>query len=102
MQAHADQAAKRRAAALLVFCDHALKRLRTTSVAKSDKERETGQKLLALLLATSTAKPEDTSFVEIGDAARSAMASALGVMSAPDFVAGILSILESGSPQVRQ
>ncbi|PIL25975.1 hypothetical protein GSI_11729 [Ganoderma sinense ZZ0214-1] len=96
-QAHADQAAKRRAIALLVFCDHALKCLRTTSLARSDKERETSQELLGLLLATSTARPEDASFSEVADAARSAMASTLGVMSAPDFMAGIVSILESGS-----
>ncbi|KAI1789700.1 hypothetical protein LXA43DRAFT_1019967 [Ganoderma leucocontextum] len=96
-QAHADQAAKRRATALLLFCDHALKRIRATSLARSEQERATSRELLALLLATSTAKPEDASFGEIADAARSAMASTLGVMSAPDFIVGIMTILESGS-----
>ncbi|TBU55148.1 armadillo-type protein [Dichomitus squalens] len=96
-QAHADQAANRRATALLIFCDHALGRLRKTSLRHSEKERKTGQELLSLLLNASTAKPEDAAYVEIASAARSAMASTLGVMSAPDFIAGILTVLESGS-----
>lgn len=77
-----------------------MRRLRATALAHSEKERTTVQELLLLLLATSTAKPEDASYVEIAAAARSAMASTLSVMSASDFIAGILTILESESIHV--
>ncbi|KAI0712775.1 armadillo-type protein [Cerioporus squamosus] len=100
-QAHADVASKRRATALLVFCDHALKRLRTTALKHTETERTTSRQLLASLLTYSAVKPDDESFVEIAAAARSAMASTLGVMSAPDFVAGVLTILESGTANVQ-
>ena len=98
--AHADIASKRRATALLVFCDHALKRLRSTSVAQSEEERATSQELLISLLAVATAKQNDDSYSEVVAAASTSMASALGVMSATDFVAGILTMLQSGSTNV--
>ncbi len=99
-QAHADLAAKRRATALLVFCDHALKRLQASSLARSDNERAISQELLVSLLAVSTEKRNDPSYVEVAAAARTGMVSTLGVMSASDFVAGVLTMLESGSVHV--
>ncbi|TFK83295.1 hypothetical protein K466DRAFT_498737 [Polyporus arcularius HHB13444] len=100
-QAQLDIVSKRRATALLVFCDHALKRLRTTALKHSETERTTSRQLLASLLTFSAAKPDDESFVEVAAAARSAMASTLGVMSAPDFVTGVITILESGTANVQ-
>ena len=100
-QTHADITAKRRAVALLVFCDHSLKRLKTTSLAHTQKESSASQELLKLLIAVSATHPHDDAFVDLAAAARSAIASTLGVMSAPGFVAGILTILKSGSIHVR-
>ncbi|RPD60690.1 hypothetical protein L227DRAFT_501246 [Lentinus tigrinus ALCF2SS1-6] len=97
----ADIASKRRATALLVFCDHALKRLRTTVLTHNEKERTTSRQLLISLLTFSAAKPDDESYVDVAAAARSAMASTLGVMSAPDFISGVLTILESGTANVQ-
>ncbi|KAI0776755.1 hypothetical protein BD413DRAFT_469201 [Trametes elegans] len=94
---HAETTAKRRAVALLVFCDHALRRLRTSALATSDEERAQSKALLALLLGVATASSDDPSHAEVAAAARSAMSSTLGIMSAPDFVAGILTILHSSS-----
>ncbi|KAI0651200.1 hypothetical protein C8Q79DRAFT_1004507 [Trametes meyenii] len=98
---HAETSSKRRAVALLAFCDHALQRLRSNALAASEKERAQGKTLLALLLAVATAKPDDATYSEIAAAARSAMTSTLGIMSAPDFVAGILIILQSPSTNVQ-
>lgn len=98
---HAETSSKRRAAALLVFSDHALRRLRVTALATSQQERASSKTLLALLLAVSTSHAGDVSYAEVTAAARSAMNSTLGIMSAPDFVEGILTILQSSSPSVR-
>lgn len=84
-----------------MFCDHSLKRLRTSSLVHSQQESTTSQELLRALLAVATAKPEEAAYSEIAIAARSAMSSTLGVMSAPDFVIGILTILNSASIHVR-
>lgn len=84
-----------------MFCDHALRRLRATALASSEQERAGSKTLLALLLAVATAHTNDPAYAEITAAARSAMNSTLGIMSAPDFVAGILTILQSSSPTVR-
>ncbi|OSD00001.1 hypothetical protein PYCCODRAFT_1479448 [Trametes coccinea BRFM310] len=94
---HAETSSKRRGIALLMFCDHALRRLRETSLSTSEVEREQNKTLLALLLAIATARPDDPAYAEVATAARSAMTSTLGIMSAPDFVAGILTILQSSS-----
>ncbi|KAI9060150.1 hypothetical protein FKP32DRAFT_1760434 [Trametes sanguinea] len=94
---HAETSNKRRGIALLMFCDHALRRLRETSLAASEVEREQNKALLALLLAIATARPDDPSYAEVASAARSAMSSTLGIMSAPDFVAGILTVVQSSS-----
>ncbi|KAI0632952.1 hypothetical protein C8Q77DRAFT_1120632 [Trametes polyzona] len=94
---HAETSSKRRAAALLLFCDHALRHLKTTALATSEEERALSKTLLGLLLAVSTAHVDDPSYAEVAAAARSAMNSTLGIMSAPDFVAGILTILQSSS-----
>lgn len=94
---HAETSSKRRAAALLMFCDHALRRLRTTALVSSEQEHASSKTLLALLLEVATAHTNDAAYAEITAAARSAMNSTLGIMSAPDFVAGILTILQSSS-----
>ncbi|KAI0369251.1 hypothetical protein BV20DRAFT_968110 [Pilatotrama ljubarskyi] len=94
---HAETSAKRRAIALLVFCDHALRRLRENALATSEHERAHSKTLLAMLLAVATARADDSSSAEVAAAARSAMTSTLRIMSAPDFVAGILTVLQSSS-----
>lgn len=93
-------AAKRRATALLVFCTHALRRLSTSALTHSEKERATSQELLTLLLTVSTAKPDDAAYREVAVTARTVMTCTLDVMSASDFVVGILTMLESGSAHV--
>ncbi|CDO68790.1 hypothetical protein BN946_scf184989.g56 [Trametes cinnabarina] len=94
---HAETSNKRRALALLMFCDQALQRSLSTALASSEEEREQSKTLLSLLLAVATARPDDPSYVEVASGARSAMRSALGIMSAPDFVTGILTVLQSSS-----
>ncbi|KAI0742763.1 hypothetical protein C8Q80DRAFT_1221194 [Daedaleopsis nitida] len=100
-QAHAELASKRRATALLMFSDHALKRLVGHTLAHTEKLRAASQELLVHLLAVSVAKADDASYGEVATAARAAMASTLGVMSAPDFVKGILTMLRSDSVQAQ-
>ncbi|KAI0670242.1 hypothetical protein C8Q78DRAFT_1138718 [Trametes maxima] len=97
---HAETSSKRRAVALLAFCDHALQRLRSNALVASEG-RTQGKELLTLLLAVATAKPNDEAYTEVVAVARSAMSSALCTMSAPDFVAGILTILQSPSANVQ-
>lgn len=84
-----------------MFSDHALRRLRVTALATSQQERASSKILLALLLAVSTSHAGDASYAEVTAAARSAMNSTLGIMSAPDFVEGIFTVLHSSSPNVR-
>ncbi|KAI0830231.1 hypothetical protein BC628DRAFT_1357002 [Trametes gibbosa] len=94
---HAETLSMRRAVSLLVFCDHALQRLRATSLATTEQERTSVKALLSSLLGVTTAHSTDASYMEVATAARSAMNSTLGIMSAPDFVMGILTILQSSS-----
>ncbi|KAH9893998.1 hypothetical protein C8Q73DRAFT_694035 [Cubamyces lactineus] len=98
---HAGTTSRRRAVALIVFCDHALQRLRSTTLVTSEEERTQSKTLLALLLAVATSHTDDASYAEVATAARSAMSSVLSILSAPDFVVGILMILQSSSPNVQ-
>ncbi|KAJ8482003.1 hypothetical protein ONZ51_g5640 [Trametes cubensis] len=98
---HAETSSKRRAVALIVFCDHALQRLRSSTLTTSEEERTQSKTLLALLLAVATAHADDASYAEVATAARSTMSSVLRILSAPDFVAGILMILQSSSSNVQ-
>ncbi|KAI0354312.1 hypothetical protein OH77DRAFT_530067 [Trametes cingulata] len=94
---HAETSAKKRTVALLVFCDHALRSLREKALASSEEERAHTKTLLAMLLGIATARANDASYVDVAATARLVMTSTLGIMSAPDFVAGILTILQSSS-----
>ncbi|KAH9920883.1 armadillo-type protein [Epithele typhae] len=96
-QAQTDLTSKRRSVALLMFCEHALKRLRRPSALPSSEERAAAQELLKSLLDISSAKPNDTVYAEVASAARTAVTSTLGTMFATDFVAGILTVLDSRS-----
>ncbi|KAI8990419.1 armadillo-type protein [Trametes punicea] len=94
---HAETSNKRRAIALLVFCDNALQRVGAGAFAISAQESTQSKSLLALLLSVATARTDDLAYAEVASAARSAMTSTLQIMSAPDFVAGICTILQSSS-----
>ncbi|KAI0628514.1 hypothetical protein C8Q77DRAFT_1244640, partial [Trametes polyzona] len=58
---HAETSSKRRAAAFLLLCDHALRHLKTTALATSEEERTLSKTLLGLLLAVSTVHVDDPS-----------------------------------------
>ncbi|OBZ74951.1 U3 small nucleolar RNA-associated protein 10 [Grifola frondosa] len=100
-QGHSVAPSKRRALALLIFCDHALRQLRTTAVARSDRERASSKELLSLLLDLAVLDANEMLNAEVVTAARSAMTSTLDVMSAVDFTAGVLTIVESGIPSAQ-
>ncbi|KAG5644278.1 hypothetical protein DXG03_008763 [Asterophora parasitica] len=92
-------ALRRRAQALLMFVGHALK----PSAPGSTASEEDLSRLVAALisLATLQGASTDTKVDEICLAARASLNRALGVMAASDFVAGVLSMVESGDVQVQ-
>ncbi|KAL6308934.1 hypothetical protein BKA93DRAFT_724934 [Sparassis latifolia] len=89
---------KRKVLALLVFTDHTLKDIPVLSSSEASRARILTSEVLSLLLGF-TVLGADESLHDLTVAARTAMASTLQIMSAGDFIAGILTMIES--PEVK-
>ncbi|KAI0920552.1 hypothetical protein AcV5_010550 [Taiwanofungus camphoratus] len=92
---------RRRALALLIFCDHVLKGLPAITSPKGHRERSLSSDLLSQLLLVAVTKDEDEPNESIILAARTALASTVRVMSAWDFVTGITEMVESQDVNVQ-
>ncbi|PCH43122.1 hypothetical protein WOLCODRAFT_121527 [Wolfiporia cocos MD-104 SS10] len=92
---------RRRALGLIVFCDHALKALPAQSYSKTGEGDVSSTELLSLLLRIAVMKESDDAFNQIATAARAAMTSTLRIMSAADFVAGVLALVHSGEARIQ-
>ena len=94
------QGRSRQAQAIVTFASVALQQLASLPSAGSGSSSA----LLALLLDVVVAKDEgltEGSMDQLSNTAREAVAHALRVMPAKDFVSGVLTVLNSGQPQVR-
>ncbi|KAH9943771.1 hypothetical protein B0H21DRAFT_877669 [Amylocystis lapponica] len=92
---------KRRAVALLIYCDHALKEMSVITPPKSDKASTTSSTLLTSLLRLATSKDGSEAKGDIAITAQTTIASTLRVMSVVDFVTGALSMIASGDTDVQ-
>ncbi|GJE92911.1 U3snoRNP10 and BP28CT domain-containing protein [Phanerochaete sordida] len=93
---------KRQAHAILVFVCCALEQLAASSRAASP-ERATSSALLSTLLdmaVSKRAKLAEASMAHISRAADLAIRDALSVMSAADFLAGVLAVIETGEAAI--
>jgi U3 small nucleolar RNA-associated protein 10 len=95
---------QRRAQALTTFVGYAVKPTTTTSSTDTVLESRAVGDLVLLLIQNATV-PEDgvigTALEEISNAARSSLSRVLSIMFATDFIAAVLSMLESGDSRVR-
>ncbi|KAF8192665.1 hypothetical protein K438DRAFT_2017867 [Mycena galopus ATCC 62051] len=97
-------ALKRRAQALVVFVGYAIKMFPSTVADATVLEGGAMSNLVSLLIALATTRggsTPDTRIEDISQAARTSLKKALGCMSAVDFIDAVLSILQSGDPQVQ-
>lgn len=95
-------APKRQAHAILIFVAHALQQL-AKQTRKTPPSRETSSALLAVLLDIAVSRKEklaEASLSYISRIADEAVRDALAVMSAMDFVNGVLTVIESGEASV--
>ncbi|KZT68072.1 hypothetical protein DAEQUDRAFT_348588 [Daedalea quercina L-15889] len=91
-----------RALALLLFCTHALEDLVNTSSSKfRNFEDQTPSELLAVLLTISVLADAHDEGREIARVAREAMAGTLKIMTAADFMRGVLKMLQSADSQIQ-
>lgn len=96
---HAPANSKRRAIALLVYCDHVLRQQSVISSPKGHRERTASSELLASLLPLAI-NADNSGSNDVATAARAVMASTLRVMSATDFLDGVLSLVTSADANV--
>jgi U3 small nucleolar RNA-associated protein 10 len=95
---------KRQAHAILVFVRLALEQLSATN-RSAPPERSTSSNLLASLLNLAVSKRgalTEASMEYISKTADSAVRDALSIMSAGDFIAGVLTVIETGEASVSQ
>ena len=92
---HAPVNANKRAIALLIYCDHALRELSVIPASQDPKHSTLSSELLASILPLATTSDVSQSKVDVAGAARAAMTSTLRVMPATDFVDAVLSMLSS-------
>ncbi|EKM52689.1 uncharacterized protein PHACADRAFT_101069 [Phanerochaete carnosa HHB-10118-sp] len=93
---------KRQAHAILVFVRYALAQLATGNRSTSP-ERNTSSTLLGTLLdiaVSKRAKLAEASMAYISNIADSAVRDALNVMSASDFIVGVLAVIETGEATI--
>jgi U3 small nucleolar RNA-associated protein 10 len=93
---------KRRAQALIVYVEYALKSTSSPLLADSILEGGSIGDLTALLIhiATLYGTRNEKSVDALSQAARSCLSQAANVMSAADFVGALLAMLESGEDRV--
>ncbi|EMD35136.1 hypothetical protein CERSUDRAFT_107124 [Gelatoporia subvermispora B] len=97
---HAVSVPRRRALALLIFADHALRAMPVLSSAKSVEDGSFSSQLLSLLLDLAV-KSAAAAMVDVAATAQTALTSVLNIMPAADFVTGALSMIESPDVKVQ-
>lgn len=91
---------KRRAQALILFVGYALKAPTPGTEVNSIHEEDMGHLVSALISLATLQGASETKVEDISNAARSSLKRVLSVMSAPDFISAVLSMIQSGDRMV--
>ncbi|KZT03292.1 uncharacterized protein LAESUDRAFT_744673 [Laetiporus sulphureus 93-53] len=92
---------RQRSIALLIFCDRAMREIPVISSPKGHQERASSSETLSLLLSIAVLEDPDGRLKGVTSAARDAMVSTLRVVSATEFILGILAMIRSTNIKVQ-